>query len=265
MPYASDREKWYACRSSALLDLGRFEECIDLSQEALDAFPVLHHDNDIWFKWRIALSKAGLGEKETAISELEALLSRKRDWFIHHRIAQYLLDLGRTEEALARGIEALLAPGPPELGFKWELYLLMGRIFQARGEMDTARKHVLLAARVRQEEEWKIPAELATAVNELGVDMSVEASAKDLERELRSDWQSMKVADMPYGKGEIKTILSHGGAGFIRGEDGKDYYFKTDWFEGPRHVLQTGQRVGFRIEPNPDPNQCDMAKFVKPL
>jgi len=263
--YASDREKWYACRCKALFDLGRYQECIQQAEQALSELPTLHHDNDIWFRWRIALSKAELGDKETAISELQDLLSRKKDWFIHHRIAQYLLDLGRTDEALERTVEAVLGPGPSDLGFKWELFLLMGRIFQARSEMDQARKHVLLAAKVRQEEDWKIPPELSQAVSEMGVDMSSQISAQDLYRELRRDWKSLKVADMPQGQGEIKNMLSNGKAGFIRGDDGQDYYFQVNWFEGPRHLLEQGQRVSFRVEENPDPGKCDMAKFVRPL
>jgi tetratricopeptide (TPR) repeat protein len=263
--YASDREKWYAFRSRALLDLGRFDECIAFSQKALAAFSQFHHDNDIWFRWRIALSKAGMGDRETAIAELEGLLSRKQDWFIHHRIAQYLLELGRTDEALERAIEAVLAPGPADLGFKWELFLLMGRIHQARGEMEEARRHVLLAGRVRQEQEWKIPAELSHAVSELGVDMSEQVSTRELHEQLRAKWQLHKTAALPQGKGKIKTILSAGDAGFIQGDDGQDYYFKTSWFQGPKHLLQQGQRVAFSIERNPNPDKRDMAKYVKPL
>jgi tetratricopeptide (TPR) repeat protein len=262
--YASDREKWYSCRCKALFDLGRYEECIELAGQALAAFPKLHHDNDVWFKWRIALSKAELGDREIAISELEALLSRKRDWFVHHKIAQYLLDLGRTGEALNRAVAAALGPGPSDLGFKWELYLLMGRIFQARGEMDQARAHVLLAAKVRQEEDWKIPPELSQAIGEMDVDMASQISAQDLHRQLRRDWQALKVSDMPAGQGEIKNLLSHGKAGFIRGDDGKDYYFKTSSFRGPRHLLEPGQRVSFHVERNPDPGKRDIAVFVRP-
>jgi tetratricopeptide (TPR) repeat protein/cold shock CspA family protein len=263
--YASDREKWYSYRCRALYDAGRFEDCIRCAQEALSQFEKLHHDNDVWFKWRIALSRAELGDQETAISELKALLTRKRDWFIHHRIAQYYLDLGRTDEALEHAIEALLGPGPSDLGFKWELFLLTGRILQARSEMEDARKHVLLAAKVRQEQDWKIPSELTEAASEMDVDLATDVSARELHRELRPYWESLRVADMPEGQGEIKNMLSHGGAGFIRGDDGEDYYFNTKWFEGPAHLLEPGQRVAFQVEENSDPNKCDMAKFVKPL
>ena len=263
--YASDREKWYSYRCGALYDAGRFEDCIHCAQEALSQFEKLHHDNDVWFKWRIALSRAELGDQETAISELKGLLSRKRDWFMHHRIATYYLDLGQTDEALEHAIEALLGPGPSDLGFKWELFLLTGRILQARSEMEDARKHVLLAAKVRQEQEWKIPPELTEAASEMDVDLGTDVSARKLHQELKPYWRSLKVADMPEGQGEIKNMLSHGGAGFIRGDDGEDYYFSTKWFEGPSDLLEPGQRVSFQVEENPDPNKCDMAKFVKPL
>ncbi len=263
--YASDREKWYSYRCRALHDAGRFEDCIRCGQEALSQFERLHHDNDVWFKWRIALSRAELGDQETAISELKALLSRKRDWFIHHRIAQYHLDLGQPDEALEHAVEALLGPGPSDLGFKWELFLLTGRILQARSEMEDARKHVLLAAKVRQEQDWKIPAELTEAASQMDVDLGTDLSARALHKELKPFWRSLKVADMAEGQGEIKNMLSHGGAGFIRGDDGEDYYFSTKWFQGPRHLLEPGQRVTFQVEENPDPNKRNMAKFVEPL
>lgn len=262
--YASDREKWYACRCKALFDLKRYKECISVAEQALVEFPTLHHDNDIWFRWRIALSKAELGDKETAISELEALLSRKKDWFIHHKIAQYLFDLGRTDEALERAIEASLAPGPSDIGFKWELFLLMGRILQAQSEMDEARKHILLAVKARQEEGWKIPPELAQAVRDMNVDVTIQVSAYDLYRELRKTWQSRKVSTMPKSRGAIKNLLPSGKTGFICAEDGKDYHFRIDSFEGPRHLLQVGQKVRFCIEKSRDLDKRDSAVFVKP-
>lgn len=262
--YASDREKWYACRCKALFDVGRYQECIALAERALAGFPTLHHDNDVWFRWRIALSKAELGQQETAISELQDLLARKKDWFIHHRIAQYLFELGRTDEALKRAIEAVLAPGPSDLGFKWELFLLMGRIYEARGDVDAARRHVLLAAKVRQEQDWAIPPELAQAVGDLSVDVSTGESVQDLYRELRRTCQSQKVAGMPKGSGEVKNLVGGGKAAFIRGDDGQDYYFRIESFQGPRHLVQPGQRVIFHIEKNPDPGKRDIAVFVRP-
>lgn len=260
--YASDREKWYSNRCKALHEAGRFEDCIHCGQEALSGFQRFHHDNDIWFKWRIALSRAELGDKETAIAELQGLLSKKKDWFIHHRIAQYLFELGQADQALAYALNAALAPG--DLEYKWELFLLMGNLLKAPSDLEVAQKHILLAAKIRQELDWKMPAELSEAVQRLGIDVSSEVSAEDLHRSLRRHWQSLKVADMPEGKGEIKNLLPHGKAGFIRGDNGEDYYFKISSFRGLRHLLEPGQRVSFHIERNPDPQKRDIAVFVRP-
>lgn len=262
--YASDREKWYAARCRTLFELGRYQECINWSERALSEFQTFHHDNDIWFKWRIALSQAELGYKESAIAEIEELLSRKKDWFFYHKIAEYLFDLGRPDEALERAVEAVLAPGQSDLGFKWKLILLMGRIYETQSEPDKARQHVLLAFKVHQEQEWKIPPELSQAVSELGVDVNAQETAKELYQELRRHWKSHRVSNLKAGKGAITSMLGHGKAGFIRDDAGKDYYFKVSSFQGSRNLLKPGQRVVFHIEPNPEPGKRDIAVFIKP-
>lgn len=263
--YASDREKWYSYRTKALFKLGRYEECIQVAEEALASITKFHHDNDIWFRSRIALSRAKLGDPESAIAEMESLLARKKDWFIHREIAQLLLGMGRTDEALNRGIEALLAPGPSDLGFKWELFLLMGRIFQEKGDLERARKHILLAVKVRQAEDWRIPQELSEAVAELGVDMADQVSAEDLHRELRQEWKAMKLSQMPHAQGVITNLVGEGKAGFIRGDNGQDYYFKVQSFRGPRDRLAPGLRVQFYVEKSADPSKRDNAVFIEEI
>jgi len=264
--YASDREKWYAEYCTALFEAGDFQACIELADEALAAFSRFHYDNDVWFKWRRALAKAELGNKETAIQEIQSLLSRKKDWFIYHRIAQFQFDLGQLDEAWANAVDAALGPG--DLEYKWELFLLMATILQNQEQMDEARLHALLAARVRQEHEWKMPQKLTQVIEDLEVDLTSDATAFDIQKSLRKKWRTAKQASLPRCTGEIVKLLSndHGRAhaGFIAGDDGQDYYFKTSSFQGPRQWLSEGLIVKFLIEKNPDPKQRDNAVFVKP-
>jgi len=140
----------------------------------------------------------------------------------------------------------------------------MGWIHHARGERELAQKHVLLSARLRQEKDWKMPPALIVAISELGVDMGIPTPSRDLERELRRGWMTAKLSDMPQGQGEIKTILPEGNAGFIRGDDGRDFYFKASWFEGSRNLMEQGTRVSFVIEKSSDPKKRDMARYIKP-
>jgi len=261
--YASDREKWYADRCKAFFELGRFQECLDLSQQALAEFTTFHHDNDIWFRWRIALSKAELGDKETAIAELQAILARKKDWFIQHKVAQLLHELGRTEDALKYAVDAALNPG--DLEYKWELFTLMGTILEAQSKPDDARKHVLLAAKLRQEHGWKIPQPLQALIQAFSIDMATSTSAAALHEELKGYWKSLKLAEMPQLAGEIKNLIADGKSGFIRGDNGQDYYFKKRSFQGSWKRLGPGLRVKFYVEKNPDPGKRDIAVFIEEI
>lgn len=259
--FASDREKWYAERCKALLEANEFQACIALADEALVSFSTFHYDNDVWFRWRRALAEAGLGDKETAVKEIQSLLSRKQDWFIYHRMAQFQYDMGQFDDAWSNAVDAALGPG--DLEFKWELFLLMGLILRNQDHMDEARRHVLLAARIRQERDWKMPQELVQAIADLDVDMTSDTAAFDLQKDLRNQWRTAKLANLPRCSGKIVNILPNGRAGFITGDDGHDYYFKLSSFQGSRHGLTEGLMVEYRIEKNPNPDRRDNAIFVK--
>lgn len=57
MELASDFEVWYSYKTKALTKMGKWQECFDLSKEALERIQNFHYSNDVWFSRRIALSK----------------------------------------------------------------------------------------------------------------------------------------------------------------------------------------------------------------
>jgi tetratricopeptide (TPR) repeat protein/cold shock CspA family protein len=259
--YASDREKWYAARTAALLDAEQYQACIDLAKEALGSFARFHYDNDVWFHWRIAQAHAELGEHEAAIPELEGMLSRKRDWFVYHRIAESQYALGEKDKALTNAATA--AQGRGDLEYKWKLFLLMGRLLHEKGQEEAAQKHVALAARLCDEQEWDYKPELVQALQDLDVQIDPEWTSQSLYRELRDSWKALRFADRQQMQGYIKTMLPHGKAGFITGDSGEDYYFRTGDFRGRRGRLDAGLRVTFYVEKNPNPKQSDNAVSVQ--
>jgi len=242
----SDRERWYAARSRALLRLGRYDECLKVSLEALDALPKLHYDNDIWFRWRIAECKGHLGDVGSAILQISELLRKREEWFMHKRIAELYFKQGCLDEALKHGIEAAEGPGDPEK--KWELYLILAEILKAQGQIEDARKHAMLAFKLRQEHEWRIPKELKEMIQDIAIDTSSCPPAEAILEDLRPYWGKAKLASLPKLKGIVKKILPSGKAGFIKGEDGKDYYFKLKTFTGKREKLVPGLSVIFHIK-----------------
>ena len=242
----SEKEKWFAIKTKSLEKLGRYEECTDICKEALETILNFHYNNDVWFKRRIALSKAYLGDKQKAAEELETILQRKKEWFIEHEIANIYFDLGDNKKALDYAIDAALNFGKNEN--KWELFLLMAQILIAQGRVDDAKEHLIFAAKLRVDQEWKIPEKLEKMLTEYKIDISISKKQSELLKKLRVLWEKEKYSSLPSMDGTIKTILTNRKAGFISGENGKDYYFKTNSFKGNNKRLERGLKVSFIIE-----------------
>ncbi len=259
--YASDREKWYAERCKALQKENRFQECLDVGEQALADVPRFHYDNDVWIPYRMALAKAELGNKEEAIEELRALLGRKRDWFFYSDIANLLIDLGRKEEALSAAIEAALAPG--DLEHKWELFFQLGQLLGGYGQ--EANDHFLLAATLRQEHEWKAKPELQQALDERGLSLEDAPDSAALRRKLEPFWRALKFAGQEQLTGEIEKLVGDGKRGFIRATNGQSFFFRSSSFRGPKHRIQPGLRVKFYVEPNPQAGKSDSAVSIEAI
>lgn len=247
---ASDKEKWYAHRTKALLSLGHYQNCIEACEEALSELDRYHFNNDIWLKWRKAVSKGHLGRRDEAIAELIAISKQKNEWFVQSEIARLYYESGKPEEALRYGIDAACNQGEPEK--KWKLFLLIGRILYEKGIVEEGKKHVLLARELRNRSGWKDSEEIEEAIKEFRVEEEKGMTASVLMNDLEKYWHDAKGAYCPRSKGTIKNILPNNKAGFIEGEDGKDYYFRVSSFRGPRDRIEIGTRVSFSIEQSYD-------------
>lgn len=243
---SSHREKWYSLHTKALLENEQFDECIRVSQEALQAFPEFHYDNDVWFKWRIALSKKAKGEKSVALSMLNELLPKKKESFVFYEIARLEYELKNVEKAYELVIKGAMAPGSPE--FKGNIYLLLGQIVQSKGDQSTAALHGQLAMKVRLEKDWKISDDLRKDLTSLGASEGDHRSSEELERILLGYWRKQMKALTPELKGTVKTLLPNGNAGFVRGEDGKEYHFRMKDVKGDSKKIAPGITVTFALE-----------------
>ncbi len=131
---ASDRERWYSLMSRILVKEEKYDDCITLCQQALNYFPQLHHDNDIWFSYRIALCQLRQGQVAEGRQRLDNAAMRRY------------------------GASAFLAGGE----FKGKVNFLV-QFAQALENMGGYEKmayyHYLLARDVRQDQHWKVKAE----------------------------------------------------------------------------------------------------------
>ena len=247
---ASDREKWYSEKTKALQNLEKYEQCLRMSETALKSIQKYHYDNDLFFKRRIALCKGYLGQKDLAVEDLKNILSRRKEWYIQWEIATFYFELKKYDDALKYAVDAILNFG--DLEKKWELVFLLGKILSAQVKTEDARKHVLFAYQIRTEKKWKIPQELQAEIEKLQIDTSGPLSCEQMHKELKGYWRSIKRTDSPKLRGKIKKILQNNIAGFICGENGKDYYFKFKDLHVKKEDIEIGLPVEFLAEKSYD-------------
>jgi len=220
---ASDKEKWYSEKSKSLFELKKYQECFELSKEALEKIDNFHNNNDLWFARRIALSKKELGNIDEAINDLEAIYKKKRDWFIQKEISELYFNKNDIDNAFKNAISAINYKG--KLEFKIGLIFLLGKILKIKNEANLAYQHFLLVKKIREENQWKLPDELITEINNLAINNEYET--KQLINNLKQYWKSF-LPKKETIKGKVKKILNdneRGKNGFIYCNDDKEYYF----------------------------------------
>ena len=221
--YASEQEKWYTTRVRALLEMNRHNECIELCTQVLSMFTSFHHDYDIWLHWYRARSLRAENRLEEALSDLKYVETKKREFFVKHEIALVYFQMGDLQNAI--GIAAQASLGRAGLEFEWEMFLHMAQILNALGDTEHAQEHTMLAFKIRQENNWNIPNELMEIIRKLGLNTSIDVTARELHKRLRPFWETLKPRTETAFKGRIEKLHANGKSGFIRGEGGNTFFF----------------------------------------
>ncbi len=253
----SDRERYYNASVKALQSLARHEEALCLCDEALTAFPEIHPTFEIWMKYRKGVCLVELGRHDEAIEILRLVLRQKKEWFIRHVLAKAYLGKGDLDSALRCGVEAVAIDNSTDMSKRWEVFLTIAQVLIACNEDDMAKKHAAYAAGERKRMGWGTNTKLDSVCSSLGITDNDIDSFHDLKPELERYWQSVRLNLSPRGTGTVANLLPSG-AGFIRDDDGNNYYFNRQAFKGPKHELQPGIRVAYFIEESYDARKrCD--------
>lgn len=246
---ASDKETWYAYKTKALLKQGKFQECNELSQKALDSFEKFHYSNNVWFARRIALCKKELGDIDVAIEELLSILKKKKDWFIQAELCDLYFTKKNYSEALKYGVLAASNFGDTE--YKIGLFLLMGDLHNAMENTEKAYEHYLLVKLVREEQGWKISQTLRDLLSAAKKEYKNEfKDSSSLLKHLQTYWKSLLPDELKIASanqknllGEISNINPEKGFGFIKGIDKNDYYFKINQLRADIKIFSKGVKV----------------------
>ncbi|MCW3789361.1 DUF7017 domain-containing protein [Plebeiibacterium sediminum] len=275
MELSSDLESWYAYKTKALLKLGKWQTCFELSKEALANIDTFHYSNDIWFSRRIALSMKNLGNIDDTINELEKILQKKNEWFIQKELAELYFEKNEINSAFKMATEAINSYGPIE--FKVDLLLLLGRILMEKNQLDIAFKHISLSKLIRQKKEWKLSQSLITELAQFKNDEIPISEIDTLMKEVinfsrkhdrkQTNIKIMRNPDNSSYIGEIVKILhdnNRGKDGFIKYTN-QNLYFSLSINFPLIDKLSTGSKVRFSISPsrNGNKNYVTILKIIE--
>jgi len=270
MELASDKENWYAFKTKSLFETRQYQECFEISKQALEEFDKFHYSNEIWFARRIALSKKHLGNSSDALNELLLVLRKKKEWFIQSEIAEIYRDNGDFDKAFQYSIDAINNFG--DLEYKVSLLVLIADILEKKQEKELSFKHYMLSKLLRMQEEWKVPQTLNFSLQNLGFSQIALDQISDLKRELRKYWDSFKPTEsVNHNKqkeenscGEVVRILhdnERGKVGFIRSND-KEYYFSVSASFHLTEKVVVGSKLIFKIIPATDEKK-EQVKIIR--
>lgn len=243
---ASQLEKYHTARVKALYECGHFEKCIAAVADAFAAIKAFHYGNDLWLRRYKALSLSETNAMDEALKEYRWILTRKQDWFLKKEMAEILMKSGNADEALKMALDASDDPG--EESYKVSLFTMVAQLFKEKGLMKEAAVHARLSNALRHEKGWQSDPEaleIEAGYAESAQLPSETAALRHLAEKIWEQWQPSpdRIA------GEISRMLPHGNAGFIKGNNGKSYYFKIKDVAEKGLKIAEGLKVSF-VESN---------------
>jgi tetratricopeptide (TPR) repeat protein len=242
---ASSREKWFIWRTKAAYGAGRYEQCIAQCHQALAAIERFHHGNQHWLTHRIALSYQHLGQHQRAIHGLEKLLAKRNEWFIQRELTNLYFQAKDFQKALDIGLQACANGGLSE--YKTGLFELMGKIYEAKGDLESGTPFFQLAITIRNEQGWKVSDDL------LGKFSPVSRTDSNTQYQiLAKQWGAIvrREDEILHSSGHISRVLHEGanGDGFITTSQGVGVYFRFSQARIRYSDLKVGLQVSFKAK-----------------
>lgn len=260
-PDASDRENWYKLKSNALFELGDFDGCIKIIEEAFSDIPEFHFNNDIWLNNRLItvyMIQGKYDEAESKLNEVLVLAKKKnvKHWIFEQHKFDICVHKGDVEGALKHGSICSITDNSHEMrvGF----YLKFAEYLQSQGYEKEATLHCRLVQLIREERAW--------SEVEMPSNVSMEGEYAEMDKgpvlkELGKFWMDQANKGKQFKTGTVKKILANGFAGFVTEDSsGSDYYFSMNEFVNRRQRddVYEGARIRFVLEERMDRKKGEM-------
>ncbi|WP_113919580.1 tetratricopeptide repeat protein [Alkalibaculum bacchi] len=152
----SYKESWYALKSKVYEHLELYEDVLRITQEALEIFPKLHNNNNIWLRRRMAIALWKLGDGEQAIKILEELIRYRKEWYMYMDLCHICTSRGNNQKALSYATDAMLSRG--EDSKKINVFSQTAKILQKMGneKSNIIKQYVI---KLKLENQWRFSQE----------------------------------------------------------------------------------------------------------
>lgn len=239
---ASDFEKYHAILTKAQQETGQFHACIATATSAYEQIAKFHHGNEVWIRRQRALANFHLKNYSESLTDYQQVLSQKQDWFLKKELAELYLAMGETDKALVAAMDAADDPGVSKM--KVKLFVLIAQLFLTLGRHSEALLHARLANAMREQEGWSDDAEADEIISQCSMVDNLPDDLPSLRKLAAKVWTDNLPQDTRL-TGTISNILPKGNAGFIKGDDGADFYFQTRDINDRRMTPAIGVKVSF--------------------
>ena len=234
----SRKEAYYDYSSKSYLECAEWEQCIQISKEALETLRVFTFDGDTWHRWRIAKSLRQLNRIDEALAYLDEVVNVKNDWFIYREFAENYHMLNEDEKALKYVCEAVLTND--SIKSKVNLFHLAYEILDSLNE-DMAFRHLELYYLLKRENNAQIPEEIES----LDIDED-ELDKGELINEIKNYWMNFKFKNQELKYGIITKFFDNKNYGFITDKNHESIFFHKSEFRGEN--IYVGEEVSFYTE-----------------
>ena len=241
---ASKKEFYYQYKTKALEKLQKYEECIEVCEEAFQNIENFHYRNDIWIKARLYFSKcmeADSNSVEDEIKKYKELAYKENHWFMYHKLSLICWRYGKTDEAILYVNKALSC----RFEFEKMIKLLQDAalLYENRGDTINAKRYYEASAYYRNRNGWKITEELEFAISKYNLDINNKPNVSKLQ-EIASEYVKQVEGEDEQLVGKIIKINGEYGFIGVRGKK-ENIYFKRKDIINPK-LLTTGCIVDFK-------------------
>lgn len=237
----SDFEKYFGFKAKVYEQLEQWEECENACREAIE-----QGVDDIWIQRRMALAVYNLGREEEGLDKLLRIANTRKNWYIYLDVAELCGKAENYSDAIQYASKAFISGnhnGHRDLIVKG--LMLSAGWCEKLHDLESARLHAEYLAHLCAVKNWEISGEIKDTLETFDIPERKSDNIISLSQKLNSFWAAKAGFSEGFLYGKVINVIHEKKYGFIKGDDGIDYFFLYSEYKGNRKELKKGVKVKF--------------------